>query len=77
MMTIQAIGTFTQLSLIFGDAQHIYNVVVAIVQLSSLVLPIWLEDKNNDGIVDVFEKEITTTIKSDSPITIKTETENK
>jgi hypothetical protein len=77
MMTIQAIGTFTQLSLIFGDAQHIYNVVVALVQLSSLILPIWMEDKNSDGIVDVFEKEVKTTITSDSPITIKTETENK
>lgn len=77
MMTIQAVGTFTQLSLIFGDAQHVYNVIVALVQLSGLILPIWMDDKNGDGTVDIFEKEITTTITSDSPIKVKTETENK
>jgi len=31
----------------------------------------WMEDKNQDGIVDIFETEIT--VKSNSPIDIKTE----
>lgn len=75
--TIQAIGTFTQLSLIFGDSQHIYNVMVALIQLAGLIIPIWFEDRDNDGNVDMFQKEITTTITSDSPIKITTETENK
>lgn len=75
--TIQAIGTFTQLSLIFGDSQHIYNVMVALIQLAGLIIPIWFEDRDNDGNVDLFQKEITTTITSDSPIKITTETENK
>lgn len=71
--TIQAIGTFTQLSLIFGDSQHIYNVLVALVQLSGLIIPIWFDDRNGNGTVDLFEKEITTKITSDSPITVTTE----
>lgn len=75
--TIQAIGTFTQLSLIFGDSQHIYNVMVALIQLAGLIIPIWFEDRDNDGHVDLFQKEITTTITSDSPIKVTTETENK
>lgn len=75
--TIQAIGTFTQLSLIFGDSQHIYNVMVALIQLAGLIIPIWFEDRDNDGNVDLFQKEITTTITSDSPIKVTTETENK
>lgn len=75
--TIQAVGTFTQLSLIFGDSQHIYNVMVALIQLAGLIIPIWFEDRDNDGNVDLFQKEITTTITSDSPINVTTETENK
>lgn len=67
MLTIQAIGTFTQLSLIFGDSQHIYNVIVALVQLAGLILPIWMDDKDNNGTVDIFEK----TIQSESPIIVK------
>jgi hypothetical protein len=77
MMSIQAVGTFTQLALIFGNAQHVYNVVVTLIQLASLLLPIWFTDEDKDGNVDLFQKEITTTITSDSPINVKTETENK
>lgn len=75
LLTVQTIGTFTQLSLIFGNSQHVYNVLVSIVQLAGLVVPIWMDDKNNNGIVDIFEKEVVTTIKSDSPITVETKTE--
>lgn len=72
--TIQVIGTFTQLGLILGDSQHIYNIITAVAQLAGLVLPIWLTDANADGIIDGFEKEVVTTIKSDSPIEVTTET---
>ena len=74
MMTIQAIGTFTQLSLIFGDSKHVYNVIVALVQLSGLVLPIWMEDKDGNGEVDIFEKEVTVT--SASPIQVEVKTKD-
>lgn len=74
--SIQIVGTFTQLSLIFGESQHVYNVAVALIQLSGMLLPIWLVDTDGDGQIDGFEKEITTvtTIKSDSPIEVQTET---
>lgn len=75
--TIQAVGTFTQLSLIFGDAQHIYNVMVALIQLAGLIIPIWFDDKDNDGNVDLFQKEVTVKVTSETPIDIKTETETK
>ena len=71
--TIQVIGTFTQLSLIFGDSQHIYNVIVAIVQLAGMIIPIWLEDKDHDDVIDIFQKEVVTTVTSDSPIKVETE----
>lgn len=76
-LTVQTIGTFTQLSLIFGDSQHIYNVLVAIGQLAGLLIPIWMEDKNNNGTVDLFEKEVTVKVTSDSPITTEVKTETK
>lgn len=71
--TIQVIGTFTQLSLIFGESQHIYNVMVALIQLAGMLLPIWFTDENKDGRVDVFEKEVTVTVKSDTPIDVQTD----
>lgn len=77
MMSIQAIGGITNLALIFENSKIIYNVIVTVVQLASLLLPIWFTDEDKDGNVDLFQKEITTTITSDSPIKVKTETENK
>jgi hypothetical protein len=76
-LTVQTLGTFTQLSLIFGESQHIYNVLVAVIQFVGLLIPIWMEDKNNDGIVDVFEKEVTIKVTSDTPIQTEVKTENK
>lgn len=75
--TIQVIGTFTQLSLIFGDAQHIYNVLVAFLQLAGMILPIWFTDKDGDGNVDLFKKEVTTVVTSETPITVETKTETQ
>ena len=72
-LTVQSILTVTQLSLIFGNAQHIYNVLVTVGQLIGLIIPIWMEDRDSDGTVDLFQKEVTTTITSDSPITVETE----
>ena len=76
-LTIQAILSLAQLSLIFGQSQHIYNVFITAGQLLALIIPIWIEDRDNDGHVDLFQKEITTTITSDSPIKVTTESENK
>lgn len=72
-LTIQAILSLAQLSLIFGNAEHIYNIFVTAGQILGLIIPIWVQDANRDGIVDGFEKEVITTIKSDSPIIVETE----
>lgn len=72
-LTIQAVLSLAQLSLIFGDSEHIYNVFITAGQLVALIIPIWIEDKNNDGNVDLFEKEVTVKVKSDAPIEVETE----
>jgi hypothetical protein len=74
-LTVQAVLTLTQLSLIFGDAQHIYNVFVTVGQLVALLIPIWFQDLNNDGQVDLFEKEVTIKVSSDTPVSVETKTE--
>lgn len=71
---ILAIG---QLSLILNDSQHVYNVVLFVGQVAALLIPIWFDDKNQNNIADVFEKEVTVTVKSDAPITTEVTTENK
>lgn len=76
-LTIQAVLSLTQLSLIFGDSEHIFNIFVTAGQILGLIIPIWIQDANRDGIVDGFEKEVTVTVKSDSPIEVKTETKHE
>ena len=76
-LTIQAVLSLTQLSLIFGDSEHIFNIFVTAGQILGVIIPIWIQDSNRDGIVDGFEKEVTVTVKSDSPIEVKTETKNE
>lgn len=75
--TIQLFGTGGQVALVAAHASPIWNYITAGATIIGMVLAIWMEDKNNDGTVDVFENKIvtTTTIKSDSPI--KSETEIK
>lgn len=75
--TIQVVGTFTQLGLILGDSQHIYNVITAVAQLIGLILPIWLVDMDQDGEIDTFQKEVTVKVTSDAPIQVETKTETK
>lgn len=76
-LTIQAVLSVAQLSLIFGDSEHIYNIIVTAGQILGLIIPIWIQDANRDGIVDGFEKEVTVTVKSEAPIEIKTETKSE
>ena len=76
-MTIQAVLSLAQLSLIFGDAQHIYNIFITAGQILGLLIPIWVQDNDRDGYVDGFEKEVTIKVSSDTPIDVKTTTETK
>jgi hypothetical protein len=75
--SIQAIGTVTQLSLIFENSQFIWNIITATIQLGGLLIPIWIEDRNQDGLIDVFEKEVTVKVKSDAPIETDVKVETK
>lgn len=69
---ILAIG---QLSLILNDSQHVYNIILFIGQVAALLIPIWFDDKNQNDTADIFEKQVVTTVKSDSPIIVETKTE--
>jgi hypothetical protein len=75
--SVQGILAITQLSLVIGDAQHVYNFITFAGQVVGLLIPIWMEDRNQNQIADVFEKEITVTVKSDSPVTTDIKTEIK
>lgn len=75
-MSIQAVLSVTQLSLIFSDSQHFYNVLITVGQISALLIPVWFTDENRNGEADIFEKEVTVTVKSDSPIEVTTKTEH-
>lgn len=76
-MSVQAVLSVTQLSLVFADSQHFYNVIVTVGQIAALLIPVWFTDENNDGEVDIFEKEVTVKVTSDSPIKVDTETTTK
>lgn len=65
-----------QLTLILNDSQHVYNVILFIGQVAAILIPTWFEDKNNNDVADIFEKEVTVTVKSDSPIEVTTKTEH-
>lgn len=73
--TIQLFGTGGQVALVASDASHIWNYITAGATIAGMILAVWMDDKNNNGTVDIFEKEVTTvtSIKSDSPIIVETE----
>jgi hypothetical protein len=76
--SIQGVLAITQLSLIIGDAQHIYNLITFAGQVCGLLIPIWFDDRNSDGIVDLFEGTTVTTVTVNAPksadVSIDTET---
>lgn len=75
--SVQGLLAITQLSLVLGDAQHIYNFLTFAGQVIGLLIPIWMEDTNRNQIADVFEKEVTVKVTSDTPIQVETTTETK
>jgi len=70
--TIQLFGTGGQVALVAAHASPVWNYVTAGATIAGMVLAIWMDDRNGNGMVDVFEKEIKVT--SQSPITVETET---
>lgn len=72
--SINVTGVLVQMGLIVGDSVHTWNYVVGAGQVIGMLIAIWMADVDKDGHVDVFQKEVKTTVTSDTPITVKTET---
>ena len=71
--SVQLFGTGSQVALVAADASHIWNYIAAGATTTAMLLTIWAEDKNDDGIVDAFEKVITVTAPSDAEVKVETE----
>lgn len=72
--SVNAVGTITQVVLVAGESDHIWNYITGGIQLLGTFISIWFDDRDKDGRVDIFQKEVITTVTSDTPIKIETET---
>lgn len=72
--SVNAVGTITQVVLVAGESDHIWNYITGGIQLLGTFISIWFDDRDKDGRVDIFQKEVVTTITSETPIKIETET---
>lgn len=72
-LSINIILSITQGGLILSDSKHIWNYIVLAGQIIGSLIGIWMVDKDKDGVPDVFQAEVTTTVTSAAPIEIKTE----
>lgn len=50
---------------------------VAVGTVLGYLVGMWMEDKNNDGIVDIFQTEVTTKVTSSAPIDVEIKKEEK
>lgn len=71
--SVNAVGTITQVVLVAGESDHIWNYITGGIQLLGTFISIWFDDRDKNNLVDIFEKQIVTTIKSDTPIVVETE----
>lgn len=53
--SIQLFGTGSQVALVAAEASHIWNYVAAGATTIAMLFTIWAEDRNGNGVVDVFE----------------------
>lgn len=74
--SVNAVGTITQVVLVAGESDHIWNYITGGIQLLGTFISIWFDDRDKDGKVDIFQKEVVTTITSETPIKIETETKS-
>lgn len=64
--TIALFGSGGELTLLITDAGKGWHVVMVAATLLSLAITQWFEDKDNNGIVDIFEEEKPTVPPTDS-----------
>lgn len=73
-----AIGAIlSQAGFELGNASEQLRLVIGAGTFVGYIIGMWMEDKDKNGIVDIFETEVTTTIKSATPIEITTEETTK
>lgn len=75
--TIQLFGTGGQVALALNHVLPIWNIVTGVATILAMVFAIWMDDKDNNGKVDIFEKQVTVKVTSDSPIAVETKTETE
>jgi hypothetical protein len=75
--SIAAVGSIAQVVFVAADFAHIYNYITFGVQLIGTFITIWFADNDRDGDADIFEKEVTIKVTSDTPIQTEVKTENK
>lgn len=55
--TVALGGIGTEITLFIADSSDLWKWVAAGATALSYLITIWIEDKNNNGIVDIFEKD--------------------
>lgn len=55
------------------NTSEVIQLSVAVGTVIGYLVGMWMEDKDQDGIVDIFQTEVKTTVKSSAPIEVKTE----
>lgn len=54
--TLVSIGVGSEIALFVGDSSHVWKYIVLGATILGMLITNWIEDKNNNGIVDIFEK---------------------
>lgn len=73
-----AIGSIlSQAGMEIGNTSESIKLWIGLGSLIGYLVGMWMEDKDKNGVVDIFETEVTTTIKSSTPIEVKTEEKPK
>ena len=54
--SIAGVGIGTEVTLFIADSADIWKYVAAGATFMAYLIPVWIEDKNNDGIVDGLEE---------------------
>lgn len=69
-----AIGSIiSQGGMELGGTPEDVKIWIGVGSLAAYLVGMWMEDKDKDGVVDIFQSEVKTTITSAAPIEIKTE----
>lgn len=54
--SVQIFGTGSQVTLVAAEASPIWNYIAAGATVMTMLFAIWMEDRDNDGLVDIFQE---------------------